>query len=146
MTRRMIAAAACCLLVPMFGCAMASNSGVAADERRTVDADPGRLSAEQALARVRAALDGVAEVASLRRRLEESGDALAVMLEGDADPSTDRPRVWQVYVGESHPDHLVRLWAFNVDAVTGAISITDPVTLEDLPYDLWRQRLAQSPP
>lgn len=146
MTRRLIAVVACSLLVPTVACQTAANSGVVADEQRTVEAEPTRLSAEQALARVLAALDALPEVASLRQRLEESGNGLVVMLEGDADPATDRPRAWQVYVGESHPDHLVRLWAFNVDAVTGAMTITDPVTLEDLPYEVWRQRLAQSPP
>lgn len=146
MTRRMIAVVASLIVTPALACGTAVNSGVAADEARTVAVDPSRLDGEQALERVRAALDPLPEVASLRQRLEAADDSLIVMLEGDADPATDRPRVWQVYVGESHPDHLVRLWAFNVDAVTGAMTITDPLTLADVPYDLWRRRLAESPP
>jgi len=136
----MLIGAACCAPA----CGAASSSGPAADEAAVPE--PGRLSAEQAIERVRAALDGVAEVAAFTQRMEAAGNHLLVMLEGDADPAADTPRTWQVYVGEDHPDHIVRLWAFNVDALSGAMTITDPVTLEDVPFDLWRRQLATNPP
>lgn len=105
-----------------------------------------RMDGEHALATVREAVAGVPEVAALRRRIEASGGRLVIMLEGADDPVLDRPRVWQVYVGESRPDHLLRRWAFNVDAVSGVLTITDAVTLEDIPFERWRRRLAASPP
>jgi len=105
-----------------------------------------RMSATDATSRVLDALLALPEVQDLKRRIEANGNQLVVMLEGDADPAVDHPRSWQVYVGESTPDHLARLWAFTVDAETGAMTITDPVTLEDQSFEEWRRALAASPP
>ena len=130
------------LLLALGACGTVDRGG--AVEEGTVEA--GRISAEQALARVEAAIVRLPEVVDLERRMAEGGRRLVILLEGDADPGQDSPETWQVYVGERGPEHQVRLWAFNVDARTGAVSVTDPLTLVDLPFDLWRQRLAANPP
>ncbi|TNF33173.1 MAG: hypothetical protein EP329_08660 [Deltaproteobacteria bacterium] len=136
--------------VGLIGLVMLLGGACGASERGHL-ADPpaeetARMSGDQALDRVMDALGALPEVTALRARIEAAGARFVVMLEGDDDPAVDRPRVWQIYVGESHPDHLVRLWAFNVDAVTGALTVTDPVTLEDLSFERWREQLAASPP
>jgi|GEM_PF-3213612 len=140
------------VVVVLAGLALALSASGCGGERSHMMTPPSesevaaRMDAEAALARVRNALSEVPEVTALRERIEAAGGRFVVMLEGDADPAVDHPAVWQVYVGESRPEHRVRLWAFNVDAVSGALTITDPLTLEDVPFERWREELAASPP
>lgn len=104
-----------------------------------------RMGAEAAVARVHEALAGVPEIGALRARLEQRGDRLVVLREGDADPSEDAPRVWQIFVGDARGTTLVRRWSFSVDAVSGAITVFDPAGLGEVPFERWRDNLPDDP-
>ncbi|MFO0750562.1 MAG: hypothetical protein U1F43_33570 [Myxococcota bacterium] len=102
------------------------------------------ISGDDAVARVLDAVRAVPEVQALEARMRADGVALIGRL--DSDPDEPAPSVWEVYVGEDHPDHTVRLWSFKVDARSGAMSVVDPVTLEEQSFDAWKKALAANPP
>jgi len=135
-------------LAPLAACGSSTSSSGAGAPPATApaaDASSKRLTGDEAVQRVLDAITPLPEVVALKKRMEADGVSLVAMLEGE-DAANPNPSTWSVYVGESHATHTVRLWSFNVDARTGEMTITDPVTLEDYSFSTWRQRLAASPP
>lgn len=139
MSRRAVALAALTALT-LLGCGATRTFG-----GPPLPYEAERMDAETAVARVHEALSGVPEIDALKARLDARGDRLVILREGDADPSEDAPRVWQIFVGDARGATLVRRWSFSVDAVSGAISVADPASLGEIPFARWREQLPDDP-
>lgn len=111
---------------------------VAAEE--PAPAPPLRIrTADEAVSHVLTQIRAVPEIHAFEKRLEADHASLIAMIEGDVDTPTTGAPSYDIYVGENHPDHTVRLWSFHVDARTGAITSTDPATLEEHTFTEWRE-------
>lgn len=131
--------------MPLAACGSSTPAGSGTAASATSDAAAKRLTGDEAVKRVLDAIEPLPEVAALKKRMEADGVSLIAMLENE-DAANPSPSTYQVYVGESHATHTVRLWAFNVNATTGEMTVTDPVTLEEHSFATWKQRLTASPP
>ena len=118
-----------------------ATSGAAVDPAPAPDAGLRVKTADEAVSHVLSAIRAVPEVHAFEKRLEADGNSLIAMVEGDVDTPTAGAPSYDIYVGENHPDHTVRLWSFHVDAKTGDITGTDPATLEDYTFAEWREHV-----
>lgn len=146
MHTRFVAVCLALSLTPLAACGSSNPAGnTATSAPPAADASTKRLTGDEAVKQVLAAIEPLPEVVALKKRMDADGVGLIAMLENE-DDANPNPSSYQVYVGESHPTHTVRLWAFNVNATTGEMTVTDPVTLEEHSFATWKQRLAASPP
>ncbi|MBE0557248.1 MAG: hypothetical protein IH628_08450 [Proteobacteria bacterium] len=81
---------------------------------------------------------------ALIKRMEGTKAAPFSMITGHPDPKAEPGKpgaFYEVYVGESHDTHTVRVLALIVDAYSGKVSVYDVVTDRVIPIEEYRRKV-----
>ncbi len=84
------------------------------------------------------------EVKAIANRMKGTGVNPFAMITGYPDPDAkpgEKSAVYEVYVGENHGTHTVRVMTFVVDAYSGEVSVYDEVADRIIPIEEYRKQV-----